>query len=75
MKYSKLPALSLTVIVALSILTVQLQAQINPITFEEFTMKNGLHVILHKDVSAPNVAVLVQYRVGARDEDPKRTGF
>lgn len=75
MKYSKIPMLSLTIMFALSILTGQTHAQINPINFEEFTMKNGLHVILHKDVSAPNVAVLVQYRVGARDEDPKRTGF
>ncbi|MFM8280735.1 MAG: M16 family metallopeptidase [Bacteroidota bacterium] len=75
MKYSKIPMLSLTIMFALGILTGQAHAQINPINFEEFTMKNGLHVILHKDVSAPNVAVLVQYRVGARDEDPKRTGF
>jgi len=75
MKYSKIPMLSLTIMFALGILTGQTHAQINPINFEEFTMKNGLHVILHKDVSAPNVAVLVQYRVGARDEDPKRTGF
>ena len=72
MKYSKIPMLSLTIMFALGILTGQAHAQINPINFEEFTMKNGLHVILHKDVSAPNVAVLVQYRVGARDEDPKR---
>lgn len=75
MKYSKISMLSLTIMFAIGILTDLAHAQINPINFEEFTMKNGLHVILHKDVSAPNVAVLVQYRVGARDEDPKRTGF
>jgi len=75
MKYSKISMLSLTIMIAIGILTDLAHAQINPINFEEFTMKNGLHVILHKDVSAPNVAVLVQYRVGARDEDPKRTGF
>ena len=51
------------------------QAQINPIKFEEYNLPNGLHVILHKDNSAPNVAVVVHYRVGSRDEDPARTGF
>lgn len=51
------------------------KAQINPIKFEEYDLPNGLHVILHKDQSAPNVAVVVHYRVGARDEDPARTGF
>lgn len=45
------------------------------IDFEEFTLDNGLHVILHKDNSTPIVAVTVMYHVGSKNEDPKRTGF
>lgn len=43
--------------------------------FERFTLDNGLRVIVHHDNTTPMVAVNVLYDVGARDEDPKRTGF
>lgn len=43
--------------------------------FERFTLANGLRVIVHKDESTPMVAVNVLYDIGARDEDPHRTGF
>ncbi len=76
MKSSKRIMWALPIMFAISIMNaMQVHAQINPISFEEYTLPNGLHVILHKDISAPNVAVLVHYRVGARDEDPQRTGF
>jgi zinc protease len=45
------------------------------IQFERFTLANGLRVILHPDLSSPMVAFNVLYDVGARDEDPDRTGF
>lgn len=45
------------------------------IQFERFTLANGLRVILHQDLSTPMVAFNVLYDVGARDEDPDRTGF
>jgi zinc protease len=45
------------------------------IKFEKFSLSNGLRVIVHEDVSTPMVVVNVLYDVGARDEDPKRTGF
>ncbi|MFA4853231.1 MAG: pitrilysin family protein, partial [Bacteroidales bacterium] len=45
------------------------------IRFEKFVLPNGLKVIVHKDVSTPIVAVNILYNVGARDEDPERTGF
>ncbi|MEJ2163834.1 MAG: pitrilysin family protein, partial [Robiginitalea sp.] len=35
----------------------------------------GLHVILHQDNSAPLVVTSIAYHVGAKDEDPERTGF
>ena len=45
------------------------------IAFEEYDLPNGLHVILHEDHTAPVVSVGVMYHVGAKDEDPQRTGF
>jgi len=45
------------------------------IEFEEFTLKNGLHVILHQDNATPIVAVTVMYKVGSKNEQPDRTGF
>jgi predicted Zn-dependent peptidase len=45
------------------------------IEFTEFTLKNGLHVILHEDHSVPLVAVTVLYHVGSKNEESNRTGF
>lgn len=41
----------------------------------EFTLPNGLRVILHEDHSTPIVAVNVWYHVGSKNETPGRTGF
>lgn len=38
-------------------------------------MSNGLRVIVHEDASTPLAVVNVMYDVGAKDEDPSRTGF
>lgn len=45
------------------------------IQFEKFTLSNGLRVIVHQDLSTPMAVVNLMYDVGARDEDPERTGF
>lgn len=45
------------------------------VEFEEYTLDNGLHVVLHQDKSAPVVVTSVMYHVGAKDENPSRTGF
>lgn len=45
------------------------------IQFEEYNLDNGMHVILHQDNNTPIVAISVLYHVGAKDEDPQRTGF
>ena len=45
------------------------------IQFERFQLGNGLKVIVHKDPSTPMAVMDVLYDVGARDEDPSRTGF
>lgn len=52
-----------------------LMAQAQEVSFEEYTLDNGLHVILHKDDTAPVVITSVMYHVGAKDENPERTGF
>ena len=45
------------------------------IDFVEYDLENGLHVILHKDNSAPVVTTQLMFHVGSKDEDPERTGF
>lgn len=50
-------------------------AQMNKISFTEYDLDNGLHVILHEDHSTPIVAVSVMYHVGSKNELPNRTGF
>lgn len=45
------------------------------VAFEEYDLDNGLHVILHQDNGAPVVTTAVMYHVGAKDEDPEKTGF
>lgn len=45
------------------------------VQFEKFTLSNGLRVIVHQDTSTPMAVVNVLYDVGAKDEDPDKTGF
>ena len=45
------------------------------IKFERFSLDNGLRVIVHNDPSTNIVAFNLLYNVGARDENPERTGF
>lgn len=45
------------------------------IKFEKFTLDNGLKVIVHCDETTPVVAFNLLYNVGARDENPEKTGF
>ncbi|MCO4292244.1 insulinase family protein [Solitalea sp. MAHUQ-68] len=45
------------------------------INFERFTLNNGLRVLVHEDPATPMAVLNVLYDVGARDEDPTKTGF
>jgi len=45
------------------------------VKYTEFTLPNGLHVILHEDHSVPIATVNTWYRVGSANELPGRTGF
>ena len=43
--------------------------------YTQFTLPNGLRVILHEDHSVPMVSVNMWYHVGSAREKEKRTGF
>jgi predicted Zn-dependent peptidase len=45
------------------------------ISFEHFTLSNGLQVIVHEDPSTTMAVLDVIYNVGSRDEDENLTGF
>src|SRR5438874_1441684 len=45
------------------------------VAYTEFTLPNGLRVILHEDHSVPMVTVNTWYHVGSARERPGRTGF
>ncbi len=60
--------------------TVQRPATAQPaprlqVPYTEFTLPNGLHVILHEDHTVPVVSVNTWYHVGSAREKPGRTGF
>jgi zinc protease len=65
-------------LVLLALLTAPLSAQ-SPaplqVPYRQFTLANGLNVILHRDTSIPIVAVNTWYYVGSANEKPGRTGF
>ena len=46
-----------------------------PTPIEQFTLPNGLRVIMSKDQNVPVVSVAVYYDVGSRNEKEGRTGF
>ena len=58
-----------------SLMFVGLIANAQKVEFEEYDLDNGMHVILHQDNTAPVVITSVMYHVGAKDENPERTGF
>jgi predicted Zn-dependent peptidase len=45
------------------------------IQFEKFVLNNGLRVLVHVDKSTPMAVLNVLYDVGAKDEQPDKTGF
>ena len=45
------------------------------IKYNRFELNNGLRIIHQYDPSVSNVVLNTLYNVGARDEDPSRTGF
>ena len=52
----------------------QLVQRVN-VPYQQFTLPNGLRVVVHEDRKAPVVAVSIWYNVGSKDEPKGRTGF
>jgi len=52
----------------------QLVRQID-IPYDQFTLDNGLRVVVHEDRKAPVVAISIWYNVGSKDEPNGKTGF
>lgn len=50
-------------------------AQDGMISFEDYTLPNGLRVLLHRDASTPIVCIDICYHVGSKDEQRGKTGF
>ncbi|MGE7205430.1 M16 family metallopeptidase [Sphingomonas sp. NPDC019816] len=49
--------------------------QVASVSFERFTLPNGLTALVHTDHSNPSVLVGLWYKTGSRDEPPGKTGF
>ena len=45
------------------------------IEYKEYTLDNGLRLIVHEDHKAPIVAINVWYHVGSKNEKPGKSGF
>lgn len=45
------------------------------VKFEQYTLDNGLTVIIHEDHSVPVAAIMMMYHVGSKNETKGRTGF
>lgn len=67
--------MKLKLLVALPFLFVGWVMQAQEVAYEEYDLDNGLHVILHKDNTAPLVTTSVMYHVGGKDRTEGRTGF
>ena len=59
----------------LLLISLGVRAQDIVVPYEQFTLPNGLNVILHKDNTVPRVSVNMWYHVGSGSEKPGRTGF
>ena len=72
----KIPTFSETaVLLSLLLLTAGAQSADIDIEYSEYTLDNGLRLIVHQDTKAPIVAINVWYHVGSRNEEPGKTGF
>ena len=67
--------LSCALVLPLTSLADAPRSVLKPLTFTEYDLPNGLHVILHENHAAPVVASYVLYHVGSKNERPDRTGF
>lgn len=67
--------MKIKLLVGLFLLFTAIDLEAQEVVYEEYDLNNGLHVILHQDRTAPIVVTSIAYHVGAKDENPERTGF
>jgi zinc protease len=53
----------------------QTGGKLPPVNITQYKLKNGLTVVMHRDMSTPVVAVNTWYHVGSKNEAAGRTGF
>jgi zinc protease len=51
------------------------QSHETPFPIKEFTLKNGLRVVLSEDHALPIVSIVMAYKVGSTDEEPGKSGL
>ena len=61
--------------IASMLLSINVDAADVEINFTEYTLDNGLRLVVHEDNKAPIVAVNVWYHVGSKNEKRGKTGF
>lgn len=59
----------------INLLSIFAALKIVMVNFDRFTLANGLKVLVHEDPTTPMAVLNVLYDVGARDEEPQKTGF
>ena len=69
------PKISGLVLILFLTASMALAQEVPELSFEKYTLDNGLQVILHEDHTIPMAAVNVWYHVGSKNEKPGRTGF
>src|SRR5688572_1795270 len=67
--------ITLTALVLAASISLDAQRPALSVPHTQFTLPNGLNVILHRDTSVPVVAVNLWYHVGSANERVGRTGF
>ena len=71
---SRLHSLLVALVAFFSMVTVAAAATVE-IPYTEYTLDNGLRLVVHQDTKAPIVAVNVWYHVGSKNEEQGKTGF
>ncbi len=71
----RFPAAALALAALLPTLAATRPNPIPEVRHEDYTLSNGLRVVLAEDHAVPIVGVNVNYQVGSKNERPGRTGF
>ncbi|MFA7488097.1 MAG: pitrilysin family protein [Lysobacteraceae bacterium] len=72
--FSRSACLALALVLGVGAAPVTASVKVD-IAYEEFTLPNGLRVIVHEDRKAPVVAVNIWYHVGSKNEPAGKSGF